>query len=49
MAVEVEDLKIKAGSTAIDTIGVVVVVVVAAAVTMAVLGGNLIQFVQALV
>ena len=42
------DLKEEATATAIRTIETVVVVVVGAAVTIAVIGGNLIQFVQAL-
>ena len=42
------DLKEEAGAAAIRTGEAVVVLVVAAAVTVAVIGGDLIQFVQAL-
>lgn len=43
-----EDLKAKAADIAIDVGGTVIVLVIAAAVAIAVIGGNLIQFVQAL-
>lgn len=43
------DLQNKAGAAAIDTGQAIIVLVVAAAVTLAVIGGDLIYFVQQLV